>query len=33
LQRATGLAAVYPLLEGADALVPAIRSFLQEQRR
>jgi uncharacterized NAD-dependent epimerase/dehydratase family protein len=33
LQRATGLTAVYPLLEGADALVPAIRAYLQEQRR
>jgi uncharacterized NAD-dependent epimerase/dehydratase family protein len=33
LQRTTGLTAVYPLLEGADALVPAIRAYLQEQRR
>lgn len=33
LQRDTGLVAVYPLLEGADALVPAIKSYLQEQRR
>ncbi|HEX5053749.1 MAG TPA: DUF1611 domain-containing protein [Planctomycetota bacterium] len=33
LQEATGLTAVYPLLEGADALVPAIREHLREQRR
>ncbi|MBL8753919.1 MAG: DUF1611 domain-containing protein [Planctomycetes bacterium] len=33
LQLATGLTAVYPLLEGADALVPAIQAFLREQRR
>jgi uncharacterized NAD-dependent epimerase/dehydratase family protein len=33
LQRDTKLTAVYPLLEGADALVPAIRAYLQEPRR
>lgn len=33
LQFETGLTAVYPLLEGADALVPAIRAFVQEQKR
>lgn len=33
LQRATGLTAVYPLLEGVDALVPAIRAHVQELRR
>lgn len=33
LQQSTGLVAVYPLLEGAAALVPAIRAYLQEQRR
>lgn len=33
LQRDTGLTAVYPLLEGADALMPAIRAYLQEPRR
>ncbi|MCB9877852.1 MAG: DUF1611 domain-containing protein [Planctomycetes bacterium] len=33
LQRDTGLPAVYPLLEGADALVPAIRAFVEEHRR
>ncbi len=33
LQRDTGLTAVYPLLEGVDALVPAIRAYVQEQRR
>ncbi len=33
LQAATGLSAVFPLLEGADGLVPAIRQFLAEPRR
>ncbi|MBL8723884.1 MAG: DUF1611 domain-containing protein [Planctomycetes bacterium] len=33
LQAATGLCAVYPLLEGADALVPAIAQHLAESRR
>lgn len=33
LQQATGLAAVYPLLEGCDALVPAIAAHLREPRR
>ena len=32
LRRSTGLPAVYPLLEGADALVPAIRAHLAAVR-
>jgi uncharacterized NAD-dependent epimerase/dehydratase family protein len=33
LQQTTGLVAVYPLLEGADALVPAIRAYVEAERR
>ncbi len=32
LERDTGLPTVYPLLEGADRLVPAIRAFLAAER-
>ncbi|MBK8100711.1 MAG: DUF1611 domain-containing protein [Planctomycetes bacterium] len=33
LEASTGLPAVWPLLEGADRLVPAIRQFVQQHRR
>lgn len=33
LARTTGLPTVFPLLDGADALVPAIRAFLAAERR
>ena len=33
LERSTGLPAVWPLLDGAAALVPAIRDYLAAERR